>query len=57
MKILSDEDTTWDELMERLDALGSAHGCNFVALPHRYRNRSSPTEKCREFVGARVRRP
>ena len=45
MKILSDEDTTWDELMERLDALGAAYGCSFVALPHRYRNRSIPDEE------------
>lgn len=38
MKILSDEDTTWDELMQRLSELGSEYGCSFVSFPHRYRN-------------------
>lgn len=39
MKILSDEDTIWDELMERLSELGSEYECSFVPFPHRYRNR------------------
>lgn len=44
MKVLSDEDTIWDELMTKLSALGSAYGCSFVSFPHRYRNRSIPDE-------------
>ncbi len=45
MKILSDEDTSWDELMVRLDALGSAYGCSFVPFPLRYRGRRIPDEE------------
>lgn len=45
MKILSDEDTTWDELMQRLSMIGSAYGCSFVSLPHRYRGHSIPDEE------------
>lgn len=45
MKILSDEDTIWDELMERLSELGSEYGCSFVSFPRRYRNRSIPDEE------------
>lgn len=44
MKILSDEDTIWDELMNRLSVLGSAYDCSFVPFPHRYRNHSIPDE-------------
>lgn len=39
MKILSDEDTIWDELMRRLTALGAPYGCSFVSFPHQYRGR------------------
>ncbi len=45
MKILSDEDTAWDELMVRLDALGSAYGCSFVPFPLPYRGRKIPDEE------------
>lgn len=45
MKILSDEDTAWDELLGRLSALGSAYGCSFAPLPHRYRGRAIPDEE------------
>jgi hypothetical protein len=40
MKILSDEDTIWPELHDRLNELGSTYGCEFVPFPHRYRNRA-----------------
>ncbi len=33
MKILSDEDTIWPELMERLTELGSEYECSFVSFP------------------------
>lgn len=45
MKILSDEDTAWDELMTRLDVLGSAYGCNFVPFPLPYRGHKIPDEE------------
>ena len=44
MKILSDEDTIWDELMHRLSVIGAAYDCRFVSLPHGYRNSSIPDE-------------
>jgi hypothetical protein len=39
MKILSDEDAIWDELMARLSDLGSEYGSTFVSWHRRYRNR------------------
>ncbi len=45
MIILSDEDLIWTELHERLNELGSEHGCRFVPFPHRFRNRSIPDEE------------
>lgn len=45
MKILSDEDTIWYELMRRLTALGAPYGCSFVSFPHRYRGRKIPDEQ------------
>ncbi len=50
MKILSDEDTTWDELMERSSELGSEHGCSFVSFPRPYRDHSTPDEEGTEIV-------
>ena len=49
MKILSDEDAIWDELMERLSELGSEYGCTFVSWPHQYRNRRIGDEKVPEI--------
>ncbi len=49
MKILSDEDTIWEELMERLSELGSEYGCSFVSWPRPYRNRSIPDEEVPEI--------
>lgn len=45
MKILSDEDTIWYELMQRLTALGASYGCSFVSFPQRYRQRRIPDEQ------------
>lgn len=45
MKILSDEDTIWEELMRRLTVLGAPYGCSFVSFPHRYRGRRIPDEQ------------
>ena len=42
MKILSDEDTIWAELIDRLNQLCPEYGCSFVAFPDAYRNRSIP---------------
>lgn len=49
MKILSDEDTIWYELMERLTALGVPYGCSFASFPHRYRGRRIPDEQVPEI--------
>lgn len=49
MKILSDEDAIWDELMERLSELGSEYGCSFVSWPRRYRNRRIGDEEVPEI--------
>lgn len=49
MKILSDEDTIWPELMERLTELGSEHGCSFVSFPRPYRGRKIPDEEVPEI--------
>lgn len=49
MKILSDEDTIWPELHDRLNELGSPYGCDFVPFPHRYRNRSIPDTEVPEI--------
>lgn len=45
MKILSDEDTIWAELIDRLNQLCSKYGCNFVAFPEVYRDRSIPDDE------------
>ena len=45
MKILSDEDTIWYELMRRLTALGAPYGCSFVSFPYRYQGRKIPDEQ------------
>ncbi len=45
MKILSDEDTIWPELMERLTELGAEFGCSFVSFPPPYRDRKIPDEQ------------
>jgi hypothetical protein len=49
MKILSDEDAIWDELMQRLSELGSEYECTFVSWPHRYRNRRIGDEEVPEI--------
>jgi hypothetical protein len=49
VKILSDENTIWDELMQRLTALGAPYGCSFVSFPPRYRNRSIPDDDVPEI--------
>ncbi len=49
MKILSDEDTIWPELHDRLNKLGSLYGCELVPFPHRYRNRSIPDTEVPEI--------
>jgi hypothetical protein len=49
MKILSDEDTIWPELHDRLNELGSPYGCDFVPFPHQYRNRSIPDTEVPEI--------
>lgn len=45
MRILADEDTSWYELLDRLNELGSQYGCTFSPFPHRYRRRSIPDEE------------
>ena len=49
MKILSDEDTIWPELLERLNELGSAYGCRFDPFPRPYRDRGTPDEEVPEI--------
>lgn len=49
MKILSDEDTIWPELMERLTELGSEYECSFVSFPLPYRDRKIPDEEVPEI--------
>ena len=49
MKVLSDEDTIWYELMERLTALGAPYGCSFVSFPPRYRDLKIPDEEVPEI--------
>ncbi len=49
MKILSDEDTIWPELHDRLNELGSPYGCDFVPFPYQYRNRSIPDTEVPEI--------
>lgn len=49
MKVLSDEDTIWNELMQRLTALGAPYECTFVSFPHRYRNFRIPDEEVPEI--------
>lgn len=45
MKILSDEDIIWTELIDRLNVLGSEYGCSFVPFPNSQRNRAIPDEE------------
>ena len=45
MKVLSDEDSIWPELMKRLTELGAEHGCEFVSFPPSYRGRKIPDER------------
>lgn len=49
MKILSDEDIIWTELIDRLNELGSKRGCSFVPFPRSQRNRSIPDEEVPEI--------
>ena len=53
MKILSDEDTIWPELHDRLNELGSPYGCDFhidIAIA------VFPIRKCQRFVTVKVQR-
>lgn len=49
MRILSDEDIIWTELIERLNELGSEHGCSFIPFPRSQRNRGVPDEEVPEI--------
>ena len=49
MKILSDEDIIWTELIDRLNELGAERGCSFVPFPRSQRNRSIPDEEVPEI--------
>jgi len=49
MKILSDEDIIWTELIGRLNELGSEHGCSFIPFPRSQRNRGVPDEEVPEI--------
>ncbi len=49
MKILSDEDTIWPELLDRLNELGSAYGCSFAPFPRPYRDRGTLDEEVPEI--------
>jgi hypothetical protein len=49
VKILSDEDIIWTELIERLNELGYEHGCSFVPFPRSHRNLSIPDEEVPEI--------
>jgi hypothetical protein len=45
MKILSDEDIIWDELIDQLNNLGTEYGCSFDPFPRPYRDRGTPDEE------------
>ncbi|MBA2691432.1 MAG: hypothetical protein H0U65_02915 [Rubrobacter sp.] len=49
MKILSDEDTIWHELISRLNELGFEHGCVFVPFPISERGHGIPDEEVPEI--------
>lgn len=49
MKILSDEDIIWTELIDRLNELGAERGCSFVPFPRAQRNRSIPDQEVPEI--------
>lgn len=49
MKILSDEDIIWTELIDRLNELGSEYDCSFVPFPRAHRNRGVPDEQVPEI--------
>ena len=49
MKILSDEDIIWTELIDRLNVLGAEHGCSFVPFPSSHRNLAIPDEQVPEI--------
>ncbi len=49
MKILSDEDTIWPELLDRLNELGSAYRCRFDPFPLPHRDCGTPDEEVPEI--------
>lgn len=49
MKILSDEDMIWGELISRLNELGSEHGCSFAPFPLSDRGLGVPDEEVPEI--------
>lgn len=49
MKILSDEDMIWDELISRLNELGSEYGCGFVPFPLSDRGLGIPDDEVPEI--------
>lgn len=49
MKILSDEDMIWDELISRLNGLGSEYGCSFAPFPLSDRGLGVPDEEVPEI--------
>src|ERR687895_1138545 len=49
MKFLADEDTTWTELLDRLNELGFEYGCSFHPFPRPYRGRGTPDEEVPEI--------
>lgn len=56
MKILSDEDIIWTELIDRLNELGSEYDCSFIPFPRALiAIAASQTSKCQRFVVVRAR--
>lgn len=49
MKVLTDECTSWDELIDRLNELGPQYGCTFAPFPKHYKGRSIPDEEVPEI--------
>ncbi len=49
MRILSDEDIIWTELIDRLNELGSEYECSFIPFPRSQRSRSIPDEEVPEI--------
>lgn len=49
MKILSDEDIIWTELIDRLNVMGSEHRCSFVPFPSSHRGLAIPDEQVPEI--------